>query len=286
MNREFALTLCRFLISLAFAQATSCGAAAWAGGALDAPRAAGMRELGGGIFVSPDMSPEQVARLPRLVEGARRRLALYYGAAAARPNIVFCASTDCYRGFGGIGLGFSDGANVLIAPQGQRIAIVAHELAHVELANRLGGLERVLEHVPQWFDEGLAVMASFAGEFNDEAWMEATADGALAPPLDELVAMDDWARLTGPNGENMQTTYGTARQEISRWFSVVGIDGLADLLTALETGKSFAESYSRIEDVYRVAANASQQVADSDEDKPGEAATPFVGPINRGRAAW
>lgn len=271
----------RFLISLALAQVTCCGAEALAGSALDAPRAAGMRELGGGIFVDPAMPQDQVSKLPRLVEGARRRLALYYGAAAARPNIVFCASSDCYCSFGGVGLGFSDGANVLVSPQGQRMAIVAHELAHVELANRLGGLTRVMEHVPQWFDEGQAVMASFAGEFTEDAWLEATGDGALAPSLSEISAMDDWVKLTGPNGENMQLTYGTARHEVSRWFSVVGIDGLADLLTALETGESFAEAYVRIEGAYRAAAGASPKVAESEE-----APAPFVGPVNRGRAAW
>lgn len=282
---EFALILRRFLISLALAQVACCAGAAWAG-ALDAPRGAGMRELGGGIFVDPDMSPEQLPWLPRLVEGARRRLALYYGAAAARPNIVFCASADCYSRFGGVGLGFSDGANILIAPQGQRIAIVAHELAHVELANRLGGLERVMEHIPQWFDEGQAVMVSFAGEFTEDAWLEATVDGALAPPLSELSAINDWVKLTGPNGENMQMTYGTARREVSRWFSVVGIDGLADLLTALETREPFAEAYLRIEGVYRAAASASQEMADDGEARAGKAAKPFVAPINKGRAAW
>jgi len=282
---EFALILRRFLISLALAQVACCAGAAWAD-ALDAPRRAGMRELGGGIFVDPDMSPEQLPWLPRLVEGARRRLALYYGAAAARPNIVFCASADCYSRFGGIGLGFSDGANVLIAPQGQRIAIVAHELAHVELANRLGGLERVMEHIPQWFDEGQAVMVSFAGEFTEDAWLEATDDGALAPSLGELSAMDDWVKLTGPNGENMQMTYGTARREVSRWFSVVGIDGLADLLTALETREPFADAYLRIEGVYRAAASTAQEMAGAGEAKAGQAAEPFVMPINKGRAAW
>jgi len=245
-----------------------------------------MRELGGGIFVDPEMPQDQVAKLPRLVEGARRRLALYYGAAAARPNIVFCASSDCYSGFGGVGLGFSDGNNILISPQGQRIAIVAHELAHVELSNRLGGLERVMTRIPQWFDEGQAVMASFAGEFTEDAWVEATDDGALAPPLNELSAMDDWVKLTGPSGENMQLTYGTARREVSRWFSVVGIDGLADLLTALEIGEPFSEAYSRIEGGYRAAASASQTAASAETANPGELPEPFVVPMNKGRAAW
>lgn len=279
------MILRRFLISLALAQVTCFAGNAWAS-ALDSPKATGMIEMGGGIFVDPDMSAENLLRLPRLVEGARRRVALYYGAVAARPNIVFCATSDCYRDFGGVGFGFSDGSNILIAPQGQRIAIVAHELAHVELANRLGGLERVMESIPQWFDEGQAVMASFAGEFTDDAWMEATDDGALAPPLSALSAMDTWVKLTGANGDHMQMTYGTARREVSRWFSVVGIDGFADLMTALETREPFFQAYARIERAYRAAAMASQQTTGADEAKSGEASAASSGSINKGRAAW
>jgi hypothetical protein len=143
-----------------------------------------------------------------------------------------------------------------------------------------------MEHIPQWFDEGQAVMASFAGEFNEDAWQDAIDDGALAPPLSALSAMNDWINLTGPNGDNMQMTYGTARREVSRWFSVVGIDGFADLLKALETREPFAEAYARIEAVYRAAANASPKTADTDVSKAGETSEPFMGPINRGRAAW
>ncbi len=245
-----------------------------------------MRSLGGGVYVDPAMPAEQVQGLKRVVEGARRRVALFYGATSASPNVVFCASQDCYCDLGGIGLGFSDGAHVLISPQGRRHAIVAHELAHVELASRIGGLERVLDLLPQWFDEGLAVLTSMAREFDDEAWSEATGEGAAAPALSEIAAMNDWSRRTGPNGEHMQMTYGTARREVARWFAVVGVDGLADLLTALETREPFAEAYARIEREHLNAAAQRNGVATASEEQPRQDPRPFAPESLRGRAAW
>lgn len=256
---------------------------------LDAPAEAGLRNLGDSVFGDPDLSPTEVAQLKRMVEHARRRVALFYGAVSATPNVVFCGSTDCYREFGGVGLGFSNGANIVISPQGWRPAIVAHELAHVELASRIGGMQRVLRIVPQWFDEGLAVMVSMASEFSDDDWIEATAEGRTAPSLGDLETMEQWNQRTGRNGENMQMTYGTAKREVARWYAIVGEDGLADLITSLDTKEAFPEAYARIETNYSALALAAEKKPDQVKHETGEAAVkspPFAPPESRGRAAW
>lgn len=81
----------------------------------------------------------------------------------------------------------------------------------------------MLQDVPQWFDEGQAVLISQAKEFSDAAWRDTTANCKDAPPLSLLATMEDWNRLTGTQGEYMQFTYGTARREVERW------GGLANL---------------------------------------------------------
>ena len=218
-----------------------------AGASLDAPEHRGMRHVGKNVYVDPEMAPDQIQRLLRLVAKSRQRVSLFYEQLIARPNIVFCATADCYRSFGAVGLGYTDGTNVVISPYGQRVAIVAHELAHVEFSARVGGLAKVLERVPQWFDEGQAVMVSMAEEFSEEAWKTATSGGENAPPLSSLESMPDWNRITGENGEDMQLSYGTAKREVSRWFDQSGHNGFQALLSALSNNEAFGESYSRIE---------------------------------------
>lgn len=222
----------------------STGAASAA--ALDAPEEAGLRQVAEHIYVSPEMSGDQVAQAITLVKLARQRVAQFYGEPLARPNILMCATADCYCDFGAVGLGFTDGNTVLISPQGRRVAIIAHELAHVEFAARVGSFAKVLADVPQWFDEGQAVLISQAEEFSEAAWHAATAGGRTAPPLTTLVAIDDWNRLTGAAGEAMQLTYGTARREVDRWFALAGPGGLPALAQALRQGETFADAYARI----------------------------------------
>ena len=45
---------------------------------------------------------------------------------------------------------------VVFGPKGQSVDVVAHELMHAELVERVGYWQRLM-HIPTWFDEGLAM---------------------------------------------------------------------------------------------------------------------------------
>ena len=152
----------RFLLPLLCAVLVLFSHSSSAASSLDAPEEAGMLHIGKNVYVDPAMSQAQVELVSELLEKARKQTGVFYGELVAQPKVIFCATPDCYRAFGAVGLGFSDGNNLVISPQGQRVAIIAHELAHVEFSVRIGGFAKVLDHVPQWFDEGQAVMVSTA----------------------------------------------------------------------------------------------------------------------------
>lgn len=203
--------------------------------------------LGANVFVDSELPPAGKFRIVDIVEQARQRAENFYGRLAADPRIVLCTTVDRFRKAGGMGLGFSDGRDVLVSPYGASVEIVSHELSHVELASRLGGYAQALAKVPQWFDEGLAVVVSQAPEFSEQAWLDATENGRNAPQLSQLESASDWNRITGESGVNMQLSYGTARREVARWYGAVGGEGLARLIGALNRGESFYVAYWRIE---------------------------------------
>ena len=241
-------TLAAAALALAFLAPVSLFAAS-----LESPEDAGMQAAGNGLFLDPALTAAQKARIPALVAEARARVEAFYGPLRARPKLVFCASAACYSGFGAIGLGYTDGSNLVISRSGLRPAIIAHELAHVELASRLGGFSHVLDSVPQWFDEGLAVFISGAEEYSESAWLSATHNGRDVPSLSELASVSDWIRLTGEHGENMQLTYGTAKREVGRWLGTSGPAGLRELLRALPRGEDFQRAYLRLESTTALA---------------------------------
>lgn len=207
----------------------------------------GLVEIAPRIYVDRAVDPAHVSQLLNLVDKARVRADFFYGELVSSPDILFCSSMECYRKFGGIGLGYTHGNTILISPYGWRAAIVSHEISHVELAARLGGEPEILDNIPQWFDEGIAVMVSMAHEFSDEAWAEACGKGEGSPRLRELESMAGWNHVTGVNGANMQLSYGTARQEVSRWHAAVGPKGLENLIQALKSRQDFHVAYQNIE---------------------------------------
>lgn len=204
-------------------------------------------EIAPHIFVDQEIGPKYVAELLNLMKKARVRASFFYGELLSRPDILFCSTMACYREFGGVGLGYTRGNTILISPYGWRAAIISHELSHVELATRLGETPEFLDKVPQWFDEGMAVMVSMAHEFSDEAWEEACRKGEGSPQLHELASMADWNRITGDNGINMQLSYGTARQEVARWYAAAGPKGLQQLTQSLRARQDFHTAYQSAE---------------------------------------
>lgn len=208
----------------------------------------GLVEIEPHVFSDREIGPAYASHLLNLVDKARVRATFFYGELVSTPDILFCSSMECYRKFGGVGLGYTRGNTILISPYGSRAAIVSHELSHVELATRVGGLPEVMDQVPQWFDEGMAVMVSMAHEFSDEAWEEACRKGDGSPRLSELESMASWTRVTGVNGANMQLSYGTAKQEVARWYDAVGRRGLEQLIQALKAKQNFHLAYQGVED--------------------------------------
>lgn len=209
------------------------------------PAASGLETVRPGLYADPAMSARQREALAADVEAGRRRAAEFYGGLVSSPTIVACASMACYRRFGGIGRkGVCRNGALLLSPEGLNPVIVAHEWSHAELAARVGQL-RVWRSVPQWFDEGIAVLLSRDPIYTEEAWLAATDNGAKAPPLSALETLRGWLRATGKDGKTRQLSYGTARHEVAGWYAAAGPDGLRALIGGLRNGDDFREIYER-----------------------------------------
>ena len=117
---------------------------------------------------------------------------------------------------------------------------LTHELSHVELATRVG-VVRALLKVPQWFDEGLAVLVSADPDFTEARWLAATDNGARAPSPDRLRTLGGWLSV------DRELSYGTARHEVARWYARVGRSGLDRLFAALHAGETFERAYANAE---------------------------------------
>jgi hypothetical protein len=192
-------------------------------GATTCPGCYGLEQVRPGLHVEPGLTAEQQRQVGAAVDGGTRRVADFFGGLRSAPPFLACLTDACYARIGGGGeRGIAVlGRAVMLSPRGIDPVIAAHELTHVELRARLGSAA-----VPQWFNEGLAVLVS-----DDQRYLLPAGSGdrcRVAPsgPLPE--SLGDWLRAAGADRQ----VYAQAGCAVSRLLAVHDVHALVALLAA------------------------------------------------------
>ena len=201
----------------------------------------GFETIAPNIYVESSMTSSRRTNLLEKVATSKLQLQNFYGGVQSNPRIFVCAEEGCYRRLGG---GMSKGMALssialFISPRGESETILTHELSHVELHTRLAVFKIFRKHVPKWFDEGVAVVAS-----DDRRY--------LKPPSDPDRCM------IAPNGnlpdshaawiENAQSKnlYAIAACRVSNWTQAHGgAFAISNLLDAVSKGIPFDSVYGQ-----------------------------------------
>jgi hypothetical protein len=185
------------------------------------PGCFGLERVRPGLYVEPGLTAAQYLQVTDAVDEGTRRVKAYFGDLRSDPYVLVCLTEECYARVGGgreRGIAVLSRA-VMLSPRGIDPVIAAHELTHVELRARLG-----TGAVPQWFDEGLAVLVS-----NDPRYLlpEGARDRCRIAPTGPLPqSLDDWLRAAGADAD----VYAQAACRVSRWTAWHDLHGLiADL---------------------------------------------------------
>jgi hypothetical protein len=229
----------------------------------------------GRVFVSHDTPIGQQRQLLTNLKEADNRLKTFWLVPLAeqrqgRATLVYChtdAQYGRYCGGGeasaGCSLGTPWGQSFLVVGrQGSTADVLAHELCHDELLARLGWW-RVQRQIPQWFNEGLALMVDYrftnptpdslqrATDYADE-WAFQHLDGQPTLMLDNLSNVRDFF---GGNFHRTMQAYMLSATEVSRWLAVAGRPGVRALVRAITDGQDFRETYGQLGTLKKRAKN-------------------------------
>ena len=221
----------------------------------------------GGLYISDEATASQRDSLLHSIARSRQRIRAFWGRQVGDSSIIFCHDKSTYSKFAlmdegaGCSLGTPTGSWIVLNPDGLNVDVISHEMCHDELFTRLGWF-KTKNSVPQWFDEGLALMVDYRftnpdttrrhHDYLDE-WMMMTHHGSDGMELTDIRTVKGFF---GGDRHYVNKAYLTSGLEVSRWLSVVGTSGLHDLLRAVRQGESFDTAYQRLEKANRQLTDA------------------------------
>ncbi|MEV6371367.1 hypothetical protein AB0L86_31245 [Micromonospora musae] len=198
------------------------------------PRCYGLIAVQNGLYAERGLSDADRHRLVEVYRDANQRVDGFYAGRESAPTVLACFTVSCYKRIGGggeRGVAVRNQA-VMLSPRGIDPVIAAHELAHVELHVRLGARR---DQIPQWFDEGLAVLVSDDTRYLLPSTAESRCRDTSSQSLPRTLKA--WLRAASAD----EQVYARAACRVYRWADAHGgQQAVLDLVNGLNHGDRFA----------------------------------------------
>ncbi|MDE2090832.1 MAG: hypothetical protein KGJ08_02885 [Gammaproteobacteria bacterium] len=202
----------------------------------------GFEKAGCGVYVQHGMPVEQQTLTMRVLALADDRIRGFYGDIEFHPRVLICTTQDCIVGIGGgdAATGSVGALVLLLGPKGMNEIDITHELSLIEVAGRVGLFHSIMDTVPAWFDEGVAVVASDAPEFT--ALASANQNGCLTKPTDDMPAdRTQWTE----EASQYPFIYAQAGCRVAEWMATRGGgSAVSRLLARVANGEPFDRAYA------------------------------------------
>lgn len=123
----------------------------------------GFSEISPNIYTDDSLTPDEQQALLAAIRLAKQRVSQVYGPPQSSPTII-SSSHRHYAdfGFNPTGMqrsGFGQEC-IFIGPKGQNVDVIAHEMVHAEVRDRLSFYVEFTQ-LPAWFMEGVAVKVDY-----------------------------------------------------------------------------------------------------------------------------
>jgi hypothetical protein len=197
----------------------------------------------GSLYFNANTPKNKIDTVQLLIQSASARVADFWGQKTCNPKFIYCETEADFKKFGSpmpvpalTHVKFD--AYIVISNEGAEADIIAHEISHVELYNRIGFYNYTIK-IPTWFDEGLAMQNDYRNYYSEDTLKLKTDNFKKMPDVKQLKNGKLFHK--GTNGQ-VKLNYMAARHEVKNWNSK---EKLELLIKDLNSGKSFEEAFGK-----------------------------------------
>lgn len=194
------------------------------------------------IYFRSNVKSEKIEHLAALIDVAEHRVEKFWGTMSVKPKFIYCDNEEDYQKFGSkypspACAHMKMGAYVVISNDGINIDILAHEISHTELYQRIGFFNRTLK-IPTWFDEGLAMQVDLREQYSADSLTKMTEDLTNIP---DIMSLQTYAQFGNGTQENVILNYALAKYVLEKWHTP---EKLMTFIDKMNNGDDFESCYN------------------------------------------
>jgi hypothetical protein len=199
------------------------------------------RDHGRRVYSRAQTPEVKIDSLKSLIDRASIRIKDFWGEQRGDPKFIYCASEDDFKEYAINPAApavtyLKLGAVIVLSNSAMDVDIIAHELSHVELYERIG-FYRFTYKIPAWFKHGLAMQNDYRNYYSEDT-LRARTDNFLNLPDVRIDTTD--AQFYSGSQDQVMLRYMAAKHVVRDWYTP---EKLRRLIADLNSGKGFREAY-------------------------------------------
>lgn len=197
----------------------------------------------GRVYFNANISHTKIDTLQSLIQQASHRVVNFWGQKTIDPKFIYCDTKDDFKIYSvspsAPAVTYTKlGSVIVLSNQAIDLDIIAHEISHAELYERIGFYKFTFK-IPAWFKHGLAMQNDYRNYYSEDTLKIKSGNFIHLPDIKNFKTD---AQFYEGTREQVMLNYMTAKHVIKNWYTKERLD---KLIKDLNSGKSFEEAFSK-----------------------------------------